>query len=180
MRTIKPPVMMELSAAGLAARLRPVQRGNGRVRLQHLIIKNFDFSNLKLPRAEIYNVVLERCRFRRTDLSGGMCGELKAMTADFREAGFENADIVWSWIEEACFDNARLARADFFMTDLAQATFRGADLTGATFSQCDLSGADFSSARLDATRFVGCRHRGARGLDERHLAYEPAMFSQYR
>ncbi len=178
MRTLKPVIRRETPPRELDALLRARRRGGKRIRLQHLIIRRFDFSGRVMPGAEMYDLVLEGCRFNQTHFSAGILGELSAKTADFREAVLEDMDIVWSELTDTRWDGARLVRTCLHESDLSGASFRNADLTGATFTHCNLSRADFTGAVLTSTRFDACRHTGTIGLNDRNFAYEPAMFSQ--
>jgi len=178
MRTLKPVVRKETGKRELEALLLERKRGNGRLRLQHLVVRDFDFSGRLLPRAEMYDLVLEGCRFTHATVTHGILGELLASRADFREVEMDDVDIVWSVLRDTRWDDARLVRTCFTETDLSGASFRNADLTGVSFTQCDLTRADFTGAVLSATQFEDCRHIGTLGLTDRHYAYEPAMFSQ--
>ncbi len=177
MRTVKPVIRKEISQEELLHRLEPGRTGARPVHLQHLVVRKFDFSGLTLCRAEMYNTVLEQCAFRRTDLSGGLFGELQAVSADFRGARCRDADVVWSVLRNSTFDRGAWNRVYFFKCDLSLASFKRADLKGSSFVQCDLSYADFTGAQLESVEFADCRLRGAKGLQERHLAFEPALYS---
>ena len=178
MRTLKPIIRREISHSELA-RICENKKGVRRtIHLQHLIIKGFDFSGLKLHRAEIYNTILERCRFMKCECSGVLFGELRAFSADFRSTVLSDADILWSVMRNSKFDNGVLNRVYFFKTDLTLASFRKADLRSANFVECDLSFVDFQDALLDSTTFSDCLLHRVKGIRERNLTYEPALFSQ--
>ncbi len=179
MRTIKPITRREAPQSELFRLLRQGKAGGSPVSLQHLIVRRFDFSGFELRRAEFYNLVLERCSFRGSDLAEVMFGELRAAATDFRGARCRDADIVWSVLRGSRFDRSAFHRAYFFKCDLSLAVFTQADLKGSSFVQCDLSHADFTDARLEAVEFTGCRIHGAKGLQERHLAFDPALYTQH-
>jgi uncharacterized protein YjbI with pentapeptide repeats len=158
-------------------RLGPARESLRSVRLQHLVIRDFDFSGYILRRAEMYDLTLEKCRFRKTTLIGGLFGELDAPATDFRGAVCQDSDIVWSVFRHSDFSKGVFNRAYFFNTDFSFCSFQKADLKGSSFVQCDLSNADFTDAWLDAVEFSDCRIRGAKGLRAEHLSFEPAQFS---
>jgi uncharacterized protein YjbI with pentapeptide repeats len=178
MRTLKTIVRQEIGHSELKKILRRQKGETGRARLQHLIIIEFDFSPYVMAQVELYNVELQQCCFRNSVMGTALFGECDAAGADFRSVTIEDGDVIWSELRHAKFDSAGLQRIYFFKTDLSFVSFRNADLYGANFVQCDLAHADFTSACLEQAQFVDCRLLGVKGLTERVLAYEPAMFSE--
>jgi uncharacterized protein YjbI with pentapeptide repeats len=177
MRVLKEIVQKDMSPDDIQ-RLMPKAGSRKKFRLQHALVGHYDFSDLELNRAEIYNSVLTGCDFRGAILCGAMLGEVQASGTDLRGAVLTESDVIWSDLRHARFSGAKLSRIYFFNTNLFNVSFRDADLTGANFLQCDLSEADFTGARLEAAQFVGCTLDGAQGLRAEARSYQPVMFSE--
>jgi len=94
MRTIKTVVADWISRSELLERLRRGNGSGGKVRLQHLVIRDFAFSEPVFNGPNCTISCSSAAGFRNTVFSAVLPGEIQADELGFQRAAFEDCDIV--------------------------------------------------------------------------------------
>jgi uncharacterized protein YjbI with pentapeptide repeats len=131
--------------------------------------RNVNLSHVKLRRAEVRDVVFDRCDL--ANLRARDCSMSRTAVLASRMTGL-------SWVagglRDVLFDGCRMDLASFHSTKLRdvvftncrldQADFGDADLCGARFTDCDLTGAQFSGALMTGAQIARCELAGIGGV----------------
>jgi uncharacterized protein YjbI with pentapeptide repeats len=106
-----------------------------------------DLSGMDLQGIDLTGAFLERANLSRTNLRGAQCEQTVFAAAK---------------LDAACFDDAKLAKANMARVSATAATFKRANLESINAFEARFAGADFESARFAETQMVKVDLRRAR------------------
>ena len=137
-----------------------------KINLANCRLYNVKFNDSNMKGAFFRGASINFVEFKRADILGGIFVGIKDFKyVDFQEANlinssFENTIIesgyfAWAKLNGVNFNNASLAKADFYLAIARNANFCGANLKYANLQFMDISFSDFSNACITGVNLYG-------------------------
>jgi len=119
------------------------------------VLKEMNFENANLQKADLSNACLEGSNFKNAILAEAYLRNADLTEASFDSANLYQADLNQTKLNRAWLNKAILAKTQMNYAELKGATLSHSTLNGAQFGEAHLEGADFYSAEItDSTTFT--------------------------